>query len=43
MDQVLLGELSQITKEEQVILDGCTTIDRDLYMRGTSNSELLSI
>ena len=36
--QVLLGKLSQITKEEQVILDGCTTIDRDLYMHGSSNT-----
>lgn len=38
VDRVLLERLSQITKEEQAILNGCTTIDRDLYMHGSGNT-----
>ena len=38
MDPFLLTQLQQITPEEQVILDGKTTIDRNLYMQGTGNT-----
>lgn len=38
MDTVLLEQLRQITPEEQVILDGRTSIDRDLYMQGQGNT-----
>ena len=34
MDMQLWEQLNQITKEEQAILDGRTTIDRGLYMTG---------
>ena len=37
MDPILLEKLSAITPEEQSILDGRTSIDRDLYMQGQSN------
>lgn len=38
MDSVLLERLCAITPEEQSILDGRTTIDRDLYMQGMDNT-----
>lgn len=38
MDQEILSRLRQITHEEQAILDGRTTIDRDLYMQTQSNT-----
>ena len=37
MDSFLLQKLSAITAEEQAILDGRTSIDRDLYMQGQGN------
>lgn len=37
MDAELLNYLSAVTPEEQAILDGRTTIDRDLYMEGAQN------
>lgn len=33
MDETILAQLRTITQEEQAILDGRTTIDRDLYMQ----------
>ena len=38
MDSLLLERLCAITREEQAILDGRTTIDRDLYMQGMDNT-----
>ena len=38
MDSLLLERLCAITREEQAILDGRTTIDRDLYMQGLDNT-----
>ena len=38
MDQRILDSLKVITAEEQAILDGRTTIDRELYMQGQSNT-----
>lgn len=38
MDSQLLERLCAITREEQAILDGRTTIDRDLYMQGMDNT-----
>lgn len=38
MDLDMLRELQKITEEEQAILDGRTTIDRNLYMRGHKNT-----
>ena len=38
MDQQIWERLSEITEEEQAILDGQTTIDRNLYMRGQDNT-----
>ncbi len=38
MDQRILDRLSIITAEEQAILDGRTTIDRNLYMQGQGNT-----
>ena len=38
MDQRILDRLSVITAEEQAILDGRTTIDRNLYMQGQDNT-----
>ena len=38
MDSALLARLCSITPEEQAILDGRTTIDRDLYMQGMDNT-----
>ena len=38
MDQEIISRLRQITHEEQAILDGRTTIDRDLYMQTQSNT-----
>lgn len=37
LNERLLQELRVITQEEQAILDGRTTIDRDLYMQGQPN------
>jgi len=37
MDNVLLTQLMEITAEEQDILDGRSTIDRNLYMHGSDN------
>ena len=37
MDQTLLDQLRGITAEERAILDGRTTIDRELYMQDQSN------
>ena len=37
LNQDLLRELQVITEEEQAILDGRTTIDRNLYMEGRPN------
>lgn len=34
MNEQILAKLQMITEEEQAILDGRTTIDRELYMRG---------
>lgn len=38
MDKYMLSHFQQITAEEQAILDGRTTIDRDLYMQGRGNT-----
>ena len=38
MDREILRLLQAITSEEQAILDGRTTIDRELYMQGQSNT-----
>ena len=38
MDREILRLLQAITPEEQAILDGRTTIDRELYMQGQSNT-----
>lgn len=38
MDAQLLQKLGQITQEEQTILDGRMTIDRQLYMQGMDNT-----
>lgn len=38
MDQQILERLCSITQEEQSILDGRTSIDRDLYMQGQDNT-----
>lgn len=38
MDRDILRLLQAITSEEQAILDGRTTIDRELYMQGRSNT-----
>ena len=38
MNSQIWGKLNQITKEERAILDGRTTIDRELYMRGQDNT-----
>ncbi len=38
MDQQILDRLCAITNEEQAILDGRTSIDRDLYMQGQDNT-----
>lgn len=37
IDGTILRELRTITEEEQDILDGRSTIDRDLYMQGSPN------
>ena len=37
MDQWILDRLKVVTAEEQAILDGRTTIDRELYMQGQGN------
>jgi len=38
LDQRILDRLTVITAEEQAILDGRTTIDRNLYMQGQGNT-----
>ena len=38
MDEKLLHKLGIITEEEQAILDGRLTIDRQLYMQGMDNT-----
>lgn len=38
MDQQILDRLCAVTNEEQAILDGRTSIDRDLYMQGQDNT-----
>ncbi len=38
MDQQILDRLCAITGEEQAILDGRTSIDRDIYMQGQDNT-----
>ena len=38
METSLLNHLRQITPEEQAILDGRTSIDRDIYMLGGGNT-----
>ena len=38
MDKDIMDRLRTITEEEQAILDGRTTIDRDLYMQGQGNT-----
>ena len=38
MDQQILDRLCAITNEEQAILDGRTSIDRDIYMQGQDNT-----
>ena len=37
MERKILEQINRITAEEQAILDGRTTIDRDLYMYGQAN------
>ena len=37
MNETLLSYIKEITAEEKAILDGRTSIDRDLYMQGTGN------
>ena len=38
MDEVLLQRLGEITPEERAILEGRTSIDRELYMHGGDNT-----
>ena len=38
MNEEILVHLQGVTAEEQAILDGRTTIDRDIYMQGQSNT-----
>ena len=38
MDQYIWDRLSKITEEEQSILNGRSTIDRELYMHGCDNT-----
>ena len=38
MEESLLTRLCAVTPEEQAILDGRTSIDRDLYMQGVENT-----
>ncbi len=38
MDKEILRLLQKITAEEQAILDGRTTIDREIYMQGQTNT-----
>ena len=38
MNQEILKHLQGISAEEQAILDGRTTIDRDIYMQGQGNT-----
>ena len=38
MDRSILDRLRYVTAEEQAILDGRTTIDRELYMQGQGST-----
>lgn len=38
LDTAILDRLRPITQEEQAILDGRDTIDRELYMQGQENT-----
>ena len=38
MNKNILNYLQKVTDEEQAILDGRTTIDRDIYMQGKENT-----
>ena len=38
MDKYIWEQLNRITSEEQAILDGRSTIDRQIYMRGQGNT-----
>lgn len=38
MNNAILRDLKRITREEQAILDGRTSIDRDIYMQGQDNT-----
>ena len=38
MNQEIIRRLKEITAEEQAVLDGCSTNDRDLYMLGQDNT-----
>ena len=38
MNQEMISQLKEITPEEQSILDGRSSIDRDLYMQGRDNT-----
>lgn len=38
MNNAILKDLKRITREEQAILDGRTSIDRDIYMQGQDNT-----
>lgn len=42
MDKSILDYLKTTTPEEQAILDGSATIDRNLYMQGTDNTIIAS-
>ena len=38
MNQEIIRRLKEVTAEEQAVLDGRSTIDRDLYMLGQDNT-----
>ena len=38
MNTEILSYLQKVTDEEKAILDGRTTIDRDIYMQGNENT-----
>ena len=38
MDERILQRLCAVTQEEQAILQGRTSIDRDIYMQGQDNT-----
>ena len=43
MHEEILRHLQGITEEEQAILDGRTTIDRELYMQGGGSENVRTI